>query len=128
MYALRHPKGNRQPQEAGQTLGDEAMKLHEQKVSLDVRNSDLSGSVLDDVNMSGSTFHNINLSGASIDDANMSGWRVNYVNLSGLRLTNANLAGASISACRYDGMTIDGVTVTDMIAAYKAAQVPRTDA
>ncbi len=58
----------------------------------------------------------------------MSGWRVNYVNLSGLRLTKANLAGASISECRYDGMTIDGMAVTDMIAAYKAAQVPRSEA
>ena len=67
---------------------------------------------------------NVNLSGASLDDVNMSGWRVNYVNLSGLRLTKANLAGASISESRYDGMTIDGVAVTDMIAAYKAAQIP----
>jgi uncharacterized protein DUF3291 len=53
-----------------------AMKLHEQKEPLDIKNSDLSGSVLDDVNMSGSTIHNIKLSGASIDDGNMSGWRV----------------------------------------------------
>ena len=59
------------------------MKLHEQKEPLDARKSDLSGSVFDDVNMSGCTIHNVNLSGASLDDVNMSGWRVNYVNLSG---------------------------------------------
>src|SRR4029077_3727017 len=59
-----------------------AMKLYEHKERLEVGKSDLSGSVFDDVNMSGCTLHNINLSGASIDDANMSGWRVNSVNLS----------------------------------------------
>jgi uncharacterized protein YjbI with pentapeptide repeats len=104
-----------------------AMKLHERKERLEVGKSDLSGSVFDDVNMSGSTFHNINLSGASVDDANMSGWRVNSVNLSGLRLTKTNLAGASIGDSRYEGMTIDGIPVTAMIAAYKAAQAARTD-
>jgi uncharacterized protein YjbI with pentapeptide repeats len=103
------------------------MKLHEAKERLDVSKSDLSGSVFDDVNMSGCTLHNINLSGASVDDANMSGWRVNNVNFSGLRLTTANLAGAAISHCRYDGMTIEGIPVTAMIAAYKAAQEARTD-
>ena len=96
------------------------MKLHEAKERLDVRKSDLSGSAFDDVNLSSCTVHNVNLSGASLDDVNMSGWRVNYVNLSGLRLSKANLAGASISESRYDGMTIDGVLVTEMIAAYKA--------
>jgi uncharacterized protein YjbI with pentapeptide repeats len=80
------------------------MKIHDTKERLDVSKSDLSGSAFDDVNMSGTTLHNINLSG--------------------LRLTKANLAGASISESRYDGMTIDGIAVTDMIAAYKAAQVP----
>ena len=98
------------------------MKLHDVKERLQVSKSDLSGSELDDVNLSGCNIHNVNLSGASLDDVNMSGWRVNNVNLSGLRLTNANLAGASISASRYSGMTIDGIPVSEMIAAYKAAR------
>jgi uncharacterized protein YjbI with pentapeptide repeats len=49
------------------------MKPYEHKERLEVGKSDLSGSVFDDVNMSGCTLHNINLLGASIDDANMSG-------------------------------------------------------
>jgi uncharacterized protein YjbI with pentapeptide repeats len=57
----------------------------------------------------------------------MSGWRVRSVNLSGLRLTHANLAGAAIGDSRYEGMTIDGIPVTAMIAAYKAAQAGRID-
>jgi uncharacterized protein YjbI with pentapeptide repeats len=85
-----------------------AMDLHEKKQRLDVKKSDVSGS--------------------SFDDVNMSGWRVNYVNLSGLRVTKANLAGASITESHYEGMTINGIAVTDMMAAYKAAQVSSNEA
>ena len=44
----------------------------------------------------------------------MSGWRVHDVNLAGLRIDKANLAGASIVNALLDGMTIDGVPVTDL--------------
>ena len=92
------------------------MKIHQQKHRLQVTDSDLSGSVYDDVNLSGSsyenvnmsggTYHNVNLSGCTFDDLNMSGWRVHHVNLSGLKIDRANLAGASIVNSRLDGMTI----------------------
>ncbi|MBI1208012.1 MAG: pentapeptide repeat-containing protein [Azospirillum sp.] len=98
------------------------MDLHQTKTRLDVKKADLSGSRFDDVCMAGSTFHNVNLSGARFDDLNMSGWRVHNVNLAGLHLTKANLAGVSISECRCDDMTIDGIPVTEMLAAYRAAQ------
>ena len=62
------------------------MDIHDQKQRLSVKNSDISGSLFDDVNASGATLHNMN----------MSGWHVDYVNLAGLRLTKANLAGASL--------------------------------
>ena len=106
---------------------------HQQKHRLQVNDSDLSGSVYDDVAIcpeqrrsctrkerlvgkstcrnvfereSGCTFHNVNLSGCTFDDLNMSGWRVHHVNL-GLEDRRANLAGASIVNSRLDGMTID---------------------
>jgi uncharacterized protein YjbI with pentapeptide repeats len=98
------------------------MKHHQIKGRLDVHKSDVSGSRFDDVNMSGSDFRNVNLSGASFDDINMSGWRIHNANLSGLRVTKANLAGVTIGAdCRLDGMTIDGIAVVDLLAAYRAA-------
>jgi len=60
------------------------MNIHQQKHRLQVTDSDLSGSVYDDVNLSGSsyenvnmsggTYHNVNLSGCTFDDLNMSGW------------------------------------------------------
>jgi len=93
------------------------MKLHNTKERLDVQKSDLSGSV----------FHDVNLSGCDLDDINMSGWRVKNVNFSGLHLSDANLAGAALSACRYEGMTIDGIPLTDLIAAYKAAPAPKDE-
>jgi uncharacterized protein YjbI with pentapeptide repeats len=50
----------------------------------------------------------------------MSGWTVHDVNLSGLRIDKANLAGAAIVNSRLQGMTIDGIEVTDLLAAWKA--------
>jgi uncharacterized protein YjbI with pentapeptide repeats len=113
-------------------LMEATMKLHRVKQRLEVNNSDISGSVYDDVNMSGSTignvnlagctFANVNMSGAVFEDANCSGWKIHDVNLSGLKIVKANLAGASITEGRIEGMTINGILVTDMIAAYEAAQ------
>jgi uncharacterized protein YjbI with pentapeptide repeats len=98
------------------------MKLYESKERLDIRKSDVSGSVFSNVNISGATFENVNISGASFDDVNLSGWRIHDANLSGLRITKANLAGATITESRLEGMTIDGIAVTEMLAAYRAAQ------
>jgi uncharacterized protein YjbI with pentapeptide repeats len=50
----------------------------------------------------------------------MSGWRVHNVNLSGLRVEDANLAGASIVKGRLEGMTIDGIPVTELLAYWRA--------
>jgi hypothetical protein len=49
----------------------------------------------------------------------MSGWTVHNVNLSGLRIDKENLAGASIVNSRLQGMTIDGIEVTELLAAWK---------
>ena len=49
-------------------------------------------------------------SGGWIENANMSGWRV----------SGTNLIGSAITDCRIDGMTIDGILVTDLLAAYRA--------
>ena len=81
------------------------MKIHCEKHRLNVTGSDLSGSLFDDVNLSGCL--------------NMAGWRVLNVNLSGLRIDGANLAGASIVNSRLQGMTIDGIEVSDLLALWK---------
>ena len=82
----------------------------------------LSGSRFADVNLSNSSFDDVNFSAASIRNANLAGWRVQDVNFSWLQITNADLRGASIAHCLTEGMTIDGVAVADMMAAYRAAK------
>jgi uncharacterized protein YjbI with pentapeptide repeats len=114
------------------TFGETNMKLHRVKECLNVHDSDISGSVYDDVNMSGSTvgnvnlagcsFTNVNMSGTTFEDANLSGWKLCDVNLAGLKITKANLAGASITQGRIEGMTIDGILVSDLLEAYRASQ------
>ena len=42
------------------------------------------------------------------------------MNLSGLKIDRANLAGALIVNSRLDGMTIDGIEVTELMAAWEA--------
>jgi len=84
----------------------------------------LAGSRLADVNLSNSSFDDVNFSAASIRNANLAGWRVQDVNFSGLQITNADLRGASIADCLTEGMTIDGVSVADLMAAYRAARPP----
>jgi uncharacterized protein YjbI with pentapeptide repeats len=86
------------------------MRIEIQKRRLDVHDADLSGSNFDDVNLSGSQFRNTDISGSSFEDLDMSGWRVR----------NVNLAGASFVDARFEGATIDGVAVTDLLAYWQA--------
>lgn len=86
-----------------------AVKIGDAKHRPEVTEADISASVFRDVNLSGSRFADCDMSGSQLDD----------VNLTGLRLTNANLAGASISRSRYEGMTIDGVDVVELLSAYR---------
>jgi uncharacterized protein YjbI with pentapeptide repeats len=44
---------------------------------------------------------------------------VHNVNLSGLRIEMANLDGASIVHARLEGMTIEGLPVTDLLAFWR---------
>jgi uncharacterized protein YjbI with pentapeptide repeats len=59
------------------------MKLHRTTETLDVNDSDLSGSIFNDANLSGASFNQINFSGARFNDSNLAGWHVNDVNLAG---------------------------------------------
>ena len=39
-----------------------------------------------------------------------------------LKITQANLQGAAIAESRLDGLTINGILVTDLLAAYQASR------
>ena len=103
------------------------MKLHASTHCLDVTHSVLSGSKFNDVNFSGSTFTNVNMSGWTLEDVNLSGLRIHNANLTGVRIDYVNLAGSSIMSTMIDGMTINGILVTELMKAY-AAQNPPADA
>lgn len=51
----------------------------------------------------------------------MSSLLVQNAKLSGLVIRQADLTGASIVESMTDGMTIDGISVADLMAAYRAA-------
>ncbi len=81
-----------------------------------------------DSDMSGSTFINVNLASAVFDDVNLTGTTLNNVNLSGLRISHANLKGASIVQSLTDGMTINGISVIELLACYQANYPVKPDA
>jgi uncharacterized protein YjbI with pentapeptide repeats len=81
-----------------------------------------------DANFSGSVFTNVNFGGATFRDVNLAGCNVEDANLQGVTIVNANFSDVSISDCRLDGFRIDGVLVSDLFAAYYAAQQPSGNA
>jgi uncharacterized protein YjbI with pentapeptide repeats len=86
------------------------MKLEHVRESLEASKCDLAGSTFDDVNLANVVLENVNLSGGRFHD----------VNLSRLQITNACCHDVAISDAALDGMTINGILVTDLLAAYEA--------
>jgi hypothetical protein len=68
------------------------------------------------ISMSESTpqFENLSLVGALFTDVNLSASRFNDVNIRG-----ANFSHVSVDDCNLDGMRIDGVLVSELLAAYR---------
>jgi uncharacterized protein YjbI with pentapeptide repeats len=98
----------------------ETIQLSGTKRLVQAENTDLSGSSFTDVNLCRATFNDVNFAGAHFEDANLSGWTVRNANFSGLMISKADLRGASIVDCLTTGMTIDGIAVAEMMAAYRA--------
>jgi uncharacterized protein YjbI with pentapeptide repeats len=74
-----------------------------------------------DADLSGSTFTNVNLANARFENVTLGTAIIHNANLTGLRISNADLRGASIVQSTMKGMTIDGVDVADLFAAWKSA-------
>jgi len=69
--------------------------------------------------LTGSTFRDVCLGQAVFDDVNLGESRFHNVNLSGARFDDINFSGVEITHANYAGMKIDGVLVTDLLAAYR---------
>lgn len=104
------------------------MKLHRETHCLEADDCNLSGSVMTNVNLSGWRLERINMSGWSVQDSNLSGLRIDDANLSGAQLSKVNLMGASIRDGLYEGMTIDGISVPELLALYAKSKNSAPDA
>jgi uncharacterized protein YjbI with pentapeptide repeats len=80
----------------------ETLQLIHTRQRLEVNDADLSASSFVNVKLANATFDNINLSGAT--------------------LNNACLSGVAITDANTTGMTIEGVLVSDLQAAYRATR------
>jgi uncharacterized protein YjbI with pentapeptide repeats len=74
-----------------------------------------------DADLSGSTFTNVKLAHAAFDDVDLAGATIHNARLSAVRISDANLTGASITGSQTEGMTINGISLADLMAAYRAA-------
>ena len=74
-----------------------------------VEHAKLTGSSFVDVCLGDTVFDNVSLADASLNNVNMTGAKLNYINLANVEITNSHL----------QGMKIDGIAVTDMLAAYR---------
>ncbi len=104
-------------------------------------NVNLGNAHFDDVNLSGAIFHDINFSDVAFSAAQMGGATFKHIGLPrdakgtqrGLAFENAELNGSAfvdcdlrdvkIENCTLDGMTIDGIAVADLLAAYKTREL-----
>ena len=75
-------------------------------------NANLAMSQFRDVNLSGSLFKDVNLKESCFDD----------VALTGARFSNVCLANAEVSDANLDGMTIEGILVTELLSVYRSQQ------
>ncbi|HUL06911.1 MAG TPA: pentapeptide repeat-containing protein [Candidatus Acidoferrum sp.] len=65
---------------------------------------------VDDVNLAGASFNNVNLAQARFTD----------INLTGAFFDDINFTNAAIGKnCNVTGMTIGGIAVADLLAAYR---------
>ena len=91
----------------------------------------------DDVNMTQVRFHNINMSDITVSAVQMGGAKFRHIglppgskekqrplsfeeaDLNGTTISKCDLSNVKIENCNCEGMTIDGVLVTELLAAYK---------
>jgi len=76
----------------------------------DFKNTSLADATFEDVNLASARFSDVNLAKASFSNVSLAGAEFRDVNLSRVAITDADL----------DGMTIDGLLVTDLLRAHRA--------
>lgn len=82
----------------------------------------IDGTQFINVGLKDGVFDNMMMENARFNNINMTGANVNYVNLEGSKFTECYLKNVEIEGSETKGMKIDGILVSDMIAAYERAQ------
>ncbi|MEM9358106.1 MAG: pentapeptide repeat-containing protein, partial [Pseudomonadota bacterium] len=78
----------------------------------------LQDAIFNDSNLSSAAFKNVNLSGATFDDVNLSNSKFHNINLSGTTFDQLNMRDVQVTRADITGMSIDGIPVSEFIAAY----------
>lgn len=110
------------------------------------RSVNLTGTTFEDVNLGKATFHSINLSDAVFTATQLGGATFRHIGpppneegkqarqrpalfdqamLCDSHFVACDLSGVRIENCNMDGMTIDGISVGDLIAAYRKVKDSR---
>lgn len=84
--------------------------------------ADLSGFEFVDTNLRGAVFSDVCLAEARFTDVNLSGSVLEDVALARAVIRNANCSHLSIEDACYEGMTIDGILVSELLRAYRSQQ------
>jgi len=97
----------------------------------------LGNAEFDNVSLAGAKLHNINLSDITVTAAQMGGATFKHIglpsgstekqrplrfeeaDLNGTIILKCDLSGVKIEQCNTRGMTIDGISIADLMAAYK---------
>jgi len=89
---------------------------------LDLSDRDLRGSRFANVRLAKTAFDNVDLSGSTFDDVNASSVTFSNADLHDARFTNVNFGSVEIADSRLSGMRIEGILVSDLIAAYRKSR------
>jgi uncharacterized protein YjbI with pentapeptide repeats len=98
------------------------MELKQVQQQIEASDADLSGSTFYDVKLAGAVFSNVNLAGSSIQNANLARLEIKDASLALLQLTNCDLRNAAFTDCLTDGVLIDGIPLSEMMAAYRTVK------
>ncbi len=89
---------------------------------ISVERRDLTGSRFTDVRLASTAFGNVDLSKSTFSNVNASAAAFRDVSLRDAHFTNVDLSSVRVANSRLGGMRIEGILVTDLIAAYRSAR------
>lgn len=100
-------------------FGQQTAKSESRSNPLKMSQRDLSGSRFTNVRLSNAAFTNVDLSGSSLENVRGHSMAFSNADLRETTFQDTDLTSAGISNSRLTGMRIEGILVTDLIAAYR---------